>query len=89
MQIKNALFGNLAHFCLGTWRVFVWEVGVFSFGKLARHPKKIKFLLQKWQDLDQKKYLLHLSINLYSHFAICPTTQDGMTKRYGEVLVFP
>ena len=32
---------------------------------------------------------LHLSIDLYSHFTICPTTQDGMTKRYGEALVFP
>ena len=33
--------------------------------------------------------LFILSIDLYSHFAICPTTQDGMTKRYDEVLVFP
>ena len=33
--------------------------------------------------------MLHLSIDLYSHFTICPTTQDGMTKRYGKVLVFP
>ena len=23
------------------------------------------------------------SDDLYSHFAICPTAQDGMTKRYG------
>ena len=29
------------------------------------------------------------SDDLYSHFTISPTTQDGMTKRNGEALVFP
>lgn len=27
MQIYFALFGNLAHFYLGTWQSFVWAVG--------------------------------------------------------------
>ena len=29
------LLGNLACFHLGTWRVFTWELGVFSLGNLA------------------------------------------------------
>ena len=45
-------------------------------------------------DVDYDKcFCVHilfiLSIDLYSHFAICCTAQYGMTKRYDEVLVFP
>lgn len=35
MQIYFALFGNLAHFYLGTWQNFVWAVGswlIYLFG---------------------------------------------------------
>jgi hypothetical protein len=35
MQIYFALFGNLAHFYLGTWQSFVWAVGswlIYLFG---------------------------------------------------------
>lgn len=38
MQNFFSKFGNLAHFHLGTWRVFTWEVGAFSLGKLAQNP---------------------------------------------------
>lgn len=31
-------FGNLAHFHLGTWRIFTWELGTFSLGNLAQKP---------------------------------------------------
>ena len=34
-QIFSHLFGNLAHFRLGTWRISVWELGAFLFGNLA------------------------------------------------------
>ena len=32
---------------------------------------------------------LSLLSNLYSHFAICSATQDGMAKRHCEVLLLP
>ena len=38
-------FGNLANFCLGTWPIFVWELGRFLFGNLAKkslHPIRPK-----------------------------------------------
>ena len=35
MQIKQSLFGNLAYFHLGTWRIFTWELGAFLLGNLA------------------------------------------------------
>ncbi len=31
----------------GIWHTFVWELGKFLFGKLAKHPKKFMFLLPK------------------------------------------
>ncbi len=30
MQIYFILFGKLAHFHLGSWLVFIWEVGLFT-----------------------------------------------------------
>ncbi|MBO5086366.1 MAG: hypothetical protein J6B65_03915 [Paludibacteraceae bacterium] len=30
MQIYFTLFGKLAHFHLGSWPVFIWEVGSFA-----------------------------------------------------------
>ncbi len=30
MQIYFILFGKLAHFYLGSWLVFIWEVGLFT-----------------------------------------------------------
>ena len=36
MQNLFSKFGNLAYFHLGTWRIFTWELGVFSLGKLAQ-----------------------------------------------------
>lgn len=37
MQIFTSPFGNLARFHLGTWQVFVWELGTISFGNLAKN----------------------------------------------------
>lgn len=34
MQIFYLPFGNLTHFHLGTWRIFIWELGVFSLENL-------------------------------------------------------
>ena len=45
-------FGKLAHFHLGSWRIFTWELGAFSLGNLAHfhlgtwHKTLICFILQ-------------------------------------------
>ena len=43
MQIYFALLGNLAHFYLGTWHNFVWEVGFW----LINHLNKNDFFLNR------------------------------------------
>ena len=52
MQIFYLPFGNLAHFHLGTWRIFIWELGVFSLENLEY------FHLETWlfiPNITQKK----------------------------------
>ena len=55
------LITELAVFCSVIWRKTIWEDGALLFGRLAKHPKKFKFLLQIWQDLVQKEDNLHIS----------------------------
>ena len=37
MQIILQLFGKMAYFYLGRWRIFIGEDGVFLFGKMAEN----------------------------------------------------
>ena len=52
MQNFFSKFGKLAHFHLGSWRIFTWELGAFSLGNLAHfhlgtwHKTLICFILQ-------------------------------------------
>ncbi len=54
MQIFTSPFGNLARFHLGTWQVFVWELGKFLFGNLA------SFCLGTWQKTSFPKNFLQV-----------------------------